>query len=604
MSTSSTFPAAATETPKSATPNAAAPGPLRRWPAVLLIAVIWGLKAIPWLFPDESAGLFVLFMFGPLVCAFGLLLWWAFASRATAKERIVGLVGVLAIAAAALALADQSVRSFIVILSFLAPIGFTAFAAALVLLGNLRSTKRTWLALAASVVAFGGWDFVRYDGMTGEYDSAFAWRWSPTAEDEYLARLANRPETPVTRPPVPAAPLESPDWPGFRGPKRDASVGGVVLETDWQAHPPKEVWRREIGPGWSSFAVAGDFVFTQEQRGPEETVVCLDAATGEERWGRGYESRFFESIGGAGPRATPTLAGGKLFALGAEGLLRCLDPLSGEVAWKRDLRAEAKREPPIWGFSSSPLVTDGVVIVHAGGEGDNGVLAFDAGTGEPRWGVPAGDHSYSSPHLARLAGRAVVLILTNRGLTAIDAAEGKIVWEHPYVMKSYGALQPLVVDATDVIAGLSQVDGTLRLRASSDGVETTVETAWHSRDMKPDFNDFVAVDGQLYGYDGKIFSCVDLATGHRRWKKGRYGAGQVLALPDAKQLLVLSESGEIVLLNATPEKLDELARFKVLDGKTWNHPVLVGDRLYVRNGEEAACFELPTAKSAEVALRP
>jgi outer membrane protein assembly factor BamB len=258
----------------------------------------------------------------------------------------------------------------------------------------------------------------------------------------------------------------------------------------------------------------------------------------------------------------------------------------------RELKTDAGRNPPMWGFSSSPLVVGSVVVVYAGGKDDKGILGYDALTGEPKWGLPAGDHSYGSPQLVELGGRSVVLTQTNAGLHAIDAEQGKSLGTIPAAVQNYTALQPLMLDNATVVLALGMDEGARRFEVSlSDGIDAKEQ--WTSRDMKAGYNDSVAHNGYLYGFDKDIFACIDLETGARKWKKGRYGAGQVLLLPDAGQLLVLSETGEVVLLNATPEKLDELARFKALEGKTWNHPALVGARLYVRNSEQAACVELP-----------
>jgi len=300
-------------------------------------------------------------------------------------------------------------------------------------------------------------------------------------------------------------------------------------------------------------------------------------------------------MGGVGPRATPTLAGDRLYTLGATGLLDCLDPLTGESKWERDLKKDARPTPPIWGFASSPLVVGDKVVVYAGGEKDKGVVAYDTKTGELRWSAPAGDHTYSSPQLSNVAGRDVILMLDNSGISAIDPATGKPEWTYEWKFENYRAIQPLVVDPTGLLLGTGMGMGTRRIeiKAAKAGVEFAER--WTSLDMKPDFNDYVAYQGYLYGLDHNILSCVDLATGKRKWKNGRYGNGQLLLLPDAGQLLVLSETGDLVLVRANPEKLDEVARQKVLEGKTWNHAALVGNRIFVRNAEEAAGYELPLA---------
>ena len=276
----------------------------------------------------------------------------------------------------------------------------------------------------------------------------------------------------------------------------------------------------------------------------------------------------------------------------------CLDPLTGEEVWSSDLRKDAARQPPTWGFSSSPLVVDDVIIVHAGGTDDKGVLAYDQESGEFRWGAPAGDHSYSSPQLSEIGGTASVLMLTNQGLTLIDPADGALLGEVAWKFDGYRVVQPLLVGPSSVLLGTAMGTGTRRVELTREGDELVAEEAWTSQKMNPYYNDYVTHKGYLYGFDNNIFACVDLETGMRLWKKGRYGNGQVLLLPEADQLLVTTETGELVLLRADPEKLNELARLTVFQGKTWNHPVVVGNRVYLRNGDEAAAFEIPTLGSS------
>ncbi len=276
---------------------------------------------------------------------------------------------------------------------------------------------------------------------------------------------------------------------------------------------------------------------------------------------------------------------------GFRGELHRLDPATGKLIWKVDLRADAHREPPTWGFSSSPLVVDDLVIVHAGGAGDRGVLAYDVDEGDLRWSAPAGEHGYSSPHLLTVAGVQTTAIIADDGLTLIDPASGSVQWRYDWKFQ-YRVLQPLQISESSLLIN-ARFEGTRRLDIRREAGAFIAEERWTTRGMKSDFNDYVAHQGALYGFDVNILACVDLETGERRWKRGRYGHGQLLLLPDADQLLVLAESGELVLLRTDPEKLDELARIEVFSAKTWNHPVLVGKHLYMRNSEEAVGFELP-----------
>jgi outer membrane protein assembly factor BamB len=577
----------------------AEPRSLRIWPALVLLVLFAVTKAIPYFVTEMSRGLFMFGVFGPVVCGLGIFVWWIFASGATTRERWLGpLLVILVIGASALSM-DKSI-SGMGFLFFVVPTGVAALGLALVGLAWARPTVRLWGAVLAAVIGFGGWELMRNDGVWGDFKTSLHWRWEPTAEDKYLASLEQKgAETPPANVDVVSSEtIADATWPEFRGPKRDGSVPGVAIDTDWQAHPPKEIWRRKVGPGWSSFSVAGSSIFTQEQRGSAEVIACYDAATGTERWIRESPARFWESVAGAGPRATPTLSGGRLYAVGATGLVHCLDPHNGAVIWQRDLTQDAARKPPMWGFSSSPLIVDDVVVVYAGGEGEKGVLAYDVKTGEPRWSVPAGDHSYSSPQRSTVGGRDYVLMLTNTGLSAIDPADGKNAWKYDWQFDGYRAIQPLVVEESGILLGTGLGAGTRLVDLAITDAAPEIKDRWTSLEIKPNFNDYVAHDGSLYGFDQNLFVCVDLATGKRHWKKGRYGNGQILLLPDANQILVLTEPGEIVLLRTNPEKLEELARTQVLHEKTWNHPVLVGNRLYVRNAEEAVCLELPLVEPA------
>jgi outer membrane protein assembly factor BamB len=329
-----------------------------------------------------------------------------------------------------------------------------------------------------------------------------------------------------------------------------------------------------------------------------ETVVCYAADSGAEIWTQKIESRFSDPLGGPGPRATPTLADGSLFVQGANGQLQCLDPKTGKKVWNQDLREIADREPPMWGFSSSPLVVGSLVIVYAGGAGEKGTLAFDTASGKLEWSAAAGDHSYSSPLLCNIGDDESVLMLTNAGIDLLDPQSGQKRLSYEWKHNGYRALQPQVIDGDSLIVPTGMGTGTRRIRISKNGEELSVDDLWTSRFFKPDFNDFVVHDGRAYGFNGSIFTCIDLASGKRDWKGGHYGKGQVLLLAESALLLVATEYGEVVLLKASPSGHQELTKFRALEGKTWNHPVVIGDRLYIRNAQEAACYRLPLVANA------
>jgi outer membrane protein assembly factor BamB len=428
---------------------------------------------------------------------------------------------------------------------------------------------------------------------------------TPAASDEPLdpsassgsSRARSRDDSargrPTTHAARPAGAKTSAEWPGFRGPARDGVIHGVRIDTDWSNTPPAELWRKPIGPGWSSFAVRGDVFYTQEQRGDSEIVSAYTLAAGEPVWRHADAVRFYESNGGAGPRGTPTVSNGRVYTFGATGILNALDAGNGAVVWSRNAAADTGEEVPGWGFSSSPLVVDDLVIVAASGR----LAAYDAGTGQPRWLGPEGGGGYSSPHLVTIDGVPQILLLRGARSTSVAPVDGSLLWEHRWqpgvsiVQPALAANGDILIAAGDAMGG----NGIKRLAAAHGPAGWTVEERWTSRGLKPYFNDFIVHGGHAFGFDGSILACIDLADGTRKWKGGRYGHGQMVLLPDQDMLLVLSEEGELALVRAAPDTFTEVARVPAIEGKTWNHPVLVGDVLLVRNGEEMAAFRLALA---------
>jgi outer membrane protein assembly factor BamB len=391
-------------------------------------------------------------------------------------------------------------------------------------------------------------------------------------------------------PPIPAVATAAAEWAGFRGSNRDGIVRGARFDTDWAGHPPVQMWRRPIGPGWSSFAVRAGLLYTQEQRGGDEIVACYRVASGEPVWMHRDAARFWESNGGAGPRGTPTLDKDRVYTLGATGILNALNAGDGTLVWTRDVASDADTKVPIWGFSGSPLVIDDLVVVAAAGR----MVAYDLGTGTPRWLGPVHGGGYSSPHRASIGGADQVLLQSDAGLTSVAPASGTVLWH--YAWPGAAIVQPAVLEGGNVLASTASASGGVGMRriavtGGAGGWATDVR--WTSTGLKPYFNDLAVHKGHAFGFDGSILSCINLEDGARRWKGGRYGNGQLVLLPDQDVLLVLSEDGELALVAAVPDGFRELARMPAIDGKTWNHPALAGEVLLVRNGEEMAAFRLP-----------
>ena len=585
------------------------PRKLRLWPGIVALVLLFvfrfGVKAfIP------GIGGFGYAVLGSLGFMLVIILWWLILSRARWSERL-GAIGVMALSLVGIWFLKHETMWLQWLFAYVIPFLALAFVTWAVATRNLPDPIRRVTMVAAIVLACGVWMLFRQDGMNGDHNASFAWRWSSSAEVRLLAQAANEPAPPPpttsTAPasttatptasvaPATEAPKESTaparaqaEWPGFRGPRRDGIVRGLSIKTDWSASPPAKLWRRSIGPGWSSFAVSGDLIYTQEQRGDDEVVACYKASTGQPVWSHRDKARFFESVGGAGPRSTPTLHDGRVYTFGATGILNALDAANGKVVWTRNVASETNTKTPFWGFSSSPLVIGDVVIVAASGQ----LVAYDAATGNQRWLGPSLPGSYSSPHLATIDGVSQILFMSDSGVTSISPSDGKQIWDHQWPSNSI--VQPgLGADGEVLIT--SQENGTRSIAVARGAGGWTVKERWTSNGLKPYFNDFVVHKGHAFGFDNRILSCIDLKDGQRKWKGGRYGNGQLVLLPDQDLLLVLSEEGELALVGAKPDQFSEVAKVPAIQGKTWNHPALVGDLLLVRNGEEMAAFRLPRA---------
>ncbi|TAK97502.1 MAG: alcohol dehydrogenase [Verrucomicrobia bacterium] len=574
--------------------------PLRVWPAVFLVVLMIVARFVPAYLEGGLAKYWMVAMMGPMLCCLLLLIWWLAASRATWKERVLGFLGLIAVFALTLALVEPLMRGPGTIYVTL-PMGLTAFVIGATWFKKRRPLARTSATLLLAAAGLGFSVLLRNDGMNGEYQLTLHWRWAPTAEAQVLAARAKSSAAP--KPNVPSnetnLPLATPEWPGFRGADRSGNYPGPMIATNWTEHPPKQLWKVPVGPGWSSFAVAGNLLFTQEQRGPMEAVVCYDAETDREIWNHQYEARLEDPMGGPGPRATPTLAHGGLFVVGATGMFLRLNPATGAVVWQKKLKEVASREAPMWGFAGSPLVIGSNVIAWAGGKDGKGLLAFDAETGALRWSAATGDHTYASPQMNTIAGEELVLMLSNDGLVLVEPATGKVRLNYEWKFSGYRALQPRVAGDDTVVLGTPMNVGTRAIRISNANGELKAEELWTSRNLKTDFSDLVTYQGYIYGNDAGILTCLDLKTGDRMWKGGRYGKGQLLLLENSGLLLVAAEDGQVHLVRADPKEFVEVDSFKALAGKTWNHPVIVGDKLYVRNSQEAVAFQLSTAKHAE-----
>jgi outer membrane protein assembly factor BamB len=466
-----------------------------------------------------------------------------------------------------------------------------------------RFTRRARSALAAvvwtpvwAVTPLGPIQLIN-NGNSGFVD--WRWRWAAT-HDQSLAQVDSAPTLEISWKETDV------DYPRFLGNGYWAEARGVELEDDWRRHPPKLLWKQPIGAGWSAFAIVGDYAVTQEQRGPREMVVCYELKTGKVAWSHADHVRWDPSgagaLGGIGPRATPTIHQGRVYTHGATGIVNCIDAATGELLWSRDASAEFKVEPLSWGKADSPLIVGETVVISVGGENETSLVAFDRETGKEVWAAGSRTSSYASPVLAKIGGVEQILVVNEDFLTSHDARTGAVLWEHPWPGDSNGnasASQPVPVGGDRVFLSKgygiqSQLVQVTRRKGSNGKAAWATEVVWSKPVLRTKLGNVVIRDGVVYGIDDIDMDAADLETGNRHWKKRRrpeLGHGQIMLVGD--KILVLSESGELVLLAADPENYRELATLQAIEGVTWNNLALAGRYLLVRNGEEAACFELP-----------
>lgn len=452
--------------------------------------------------------------------------------------------------------------------------------------------KRLGLFVLCGIVVVNVFRFlVRYEGSAdGSAFPSLVWRWQKKTVLPELHNISGAATAPATTPPAGVS-----DMPRFLG----ASGNGVMPEpdwqTDWKVHPPREVWRLKVGDGWSGFAVAGGRAITQEQRGTEECVTCYDITRGNLLWSHADDARFDGTMGGIGPRATPTVdaAKGVVFTVGAKGLLNCLDLVTGALRWKSDVLKEAGAKVNLqWGKSSSPLLT-GDVVVCSGGDGGASLIAYHQANGAVDWKAGNDGGSYSSPVLMTLTGREQIVNVNNASVTGHDPATGAVLWRFDWPGGFPKVCQPVQVtpDRLLITSSYGVKSHLLEIKAGNDG-KLAVTSVWSSSAPRTKFSSASVSGRHAYALDEGTFCCVDLTNGERVWREGRYGFGQQIRLGDS-WLLIQTEKGPVALVKASPEKLEEVSRIAALSAKTWNPPTLAGRWLLVRNDREAVCYELP-----------
>lgn len=446
------------------------------------------------------------------------------------------------------------------------------------------------LPLAVALMGGLGWAFIREVRFSGDMVPTFYFVWDELPWARLRDRLEHQAGGPALVGPVEEAKT---DFPAYRGRHRDGVAEGPTLARDWSAHPPKELYRQPCGGGWAAFSVAAGRAVTIEQRDADEAIVCYDAATGRELWAHRYPARFTEALGGPGPRSTPTIHDGEVYALGGTGVLTCLDLDKGDPKWSVNILDG--NQNLTWAMSGSPLIHEDRVIVNAGKNGPNDrdrtLVAYDRKTGKELWASGAHRAGYSSPMLATLGGKLQVILFDGDGLGGYDLDKGDELWWYKWeTNQGINVAQPLILEDDLLFITSGYGVGCAVLKVESKEGKWSVTPQWENKNLRCQFTSPVLHQGHAYGLDAGILVCVDVKSGERKWRGGRYGHGQLLRSGDV--LVVTSEPGHLALVEATPEEFRELGKIKVFSSKTWNLPALADGRVYLRNDQEMASFDL------------
>jgi outer membrane protein assembly factor BamB len=379
-------------------------------------------------------------------------------------------------------------------------------------------------------------------------------------------------------------------WTNFRGPRRDGRYEEANISTSWPANGLPVVWKQPVGVGHASFVIADGKAYTIEQRRSQEVVAAYDMNNGRELWTQKWSAEFDDSTGD-GPRATPTWDAGRLYALGATGELRCLDANSGTVIWGKNILSDNQAKNLPWAMAASPLIVDDKVIVLPGGTSGKSVVAYNKNTGAPVWRVLNDTQAYVSPMLVELAGKRQILVVSASRVVGLAPENGALLWDYPWdTDNGINVSQPIPVDRNRFFISSGYGKGAALVEVKGSGNTFTASKVWENTNMKNKFNSSVLYNGYIYGLDEGILVCLDVNTGERKWKNGRYGYGQIILA--GSHLIVTSDQGDVALVKATPSEYTEVARFTAVEGQTWNYPAIANGRLLVRNSKEMAAYDI------------
>ena len=385
------------------------------------------------------------------------------------------------------------------------------------------------------------------------------------------------------------------DWPQFLGPTRNGVYAGSDLAISWPKEGPLVVWRKKIGQGFSGPVTSSTKLILFHRLNNSEVVECLDAGTGKSLWSFDYPTAYRDDFGfDEGPRATPTIADGRVFTFGAEGMLHCFELQTGKKVWSFNTKTEFAAPKGFFGMACSPLIEGAAVLLNIGGMNGAGIVAFDKNTGKQIWKATDDEASYSSPVAATLNDQRYAFFFTRRRLVALNPTTGKVSFDFPWqprIHASVSAATPLIIGNL-VFLSASYGTGAVLLRVTNN----RAEKVWSAEEsLSNHYATSVYHDGFLYGFDGRQelgpnLRCVELKTGNVRWSEDRFGAGTVTLAGD--YLLVLKEEGELLLAHASPGGFKPAARAQILPNGVRAYPALADGRLFARSKDALVCVDL------------
>ncbi|MCP3962728.1 MAG: PQQ-binding-like beta-propeller repeat protein [bacterium] len=398
--------------------------------------------------------------------------------------------------------------------------------------------------------------------------------------------------------PVAFADSETSNWPSFRGPTSDGKSAETGLLTSWPDAGPEQLWQVPLGGGFSGIAAVDGKLFTLYGKGGRELAAAIDAGTGKQLWKVDLDQERHDRFGN-GPRSTPLVEDGVVYAVSALGTLAALQAEGGEIVWKHDLREQLGARVPEWGVSASPIIEGDLLLFDVGGKPGHSIVAFDKRTGEKRWATETDIPGYSTPVTFTVGGVRQTVFFTGTNVVAVDPAKGTPLWKQPWkTAYDINAAAPIFIAPDRLFVSSGYDTGAAMFQITAEGGKASatadrgasVSVMWKSRGMKNQFSSSIYHAGHIYGFDNKNFKCIDATTGEDRWRKGSLGHGSLLYADG--HLVVLSEGGQLLLVEAIPGSYREKASFELTEGKHWTVPTLYGGKLYVRNERDLYCLKV------------